>query len=80
MEIKTKFDCGDMVYFITKDKIFHEKIIHINYVNGMVSYEFYDITKELPFYDIGRRFSFTEGLVFKTIGELIEFYVDKIEE
>lgn len=72
MEIKTKFDCGDVVYCITDNEIDKRMIDDISYNNDKISYHFYmDQLKRSKIIE--------ESLCFKSIGELVEYYVNKLD-
>ena len=72
MEIKTKFDCGDMVYFITNSNIDKRIIDDISYNGKKITYHFYK-DQLMPTKIV------EESLCFESVDELVEYYVNKLD-
>lgn len=72
MEIKTKFDCGDMVYFIVDSNIEKRIIDDISYHYKKITYHLYK-DQLIPSKIL------EESLCFASVDELVEYYVNKLD-
>jgi len=78
MDIKTKYNKGNDIYFIYNNSVHKSKIIGIYYNDGVVSYNFL-IKKGLTNLDKDEFLKLNESNCFISVEEMITYYAEKID-